>query len=175
MPYARLYLLVEGDDDVRFVERIVIAKLRSPNYFVQAWKFAQKKKAEVNRFLRSIKSMCADYLLLADLNAYPCFPRKREALLDTLTELESGKTLIVIREIEGWYLAGLRDDNPLGVRVPTDTSGFTKEQFNDTMPKGFDSRIAYMIEVLKHFDIRTAAARNPSFLYFAQRCGLLRS
>jgi hypothetical protein len=43
------------------------------------------------------------------------------------------------------------------------------------MPKGLDSRIAYMIEVLKHFDTRTAATRNPSFLYFAQRCGLLRS
>jgi hypothetical protein len=45
MPYTRLFLLVEGDDDVRFVERIVIPKLSSPNYFVQPWKFAQKKKA----------------------------------------------------------------------------------------------------------------------------------
>jgi hypothetical protein len=174
MPYAKLYLLVEGDDDVRFVERIVIPEL-SPRYdFVQAWKFAQKKPEKVSAFLRSIKAMGADYLLLGDLNAYPCFPKKKGALLQAFTELESRKTLIVIREIESWYLAGLGDDNPLGVQAPTDTSGLTKEQFIDTMPKGLDFRIAYMIELLKHFDIRTAAARNASFLYFAQRCGLLR-
>jgi hypothetical protein len=175
MPYTRLFLLVEGDDDARFVERIVIPELRSRYDFVQVWKFAQKKKEKVNAFLRSIKSMGADYLLLGDLNAYPCFPKKKEALLQAFTELESTKTVIVVREIESWYSAGLKDDNPLGVRAPTDTTSLTKEQFNDTMPKGFDSRIAYMIEVLKHFDIRAAAARNPSFLYFAQRCGLLRS
>jgi hypothetical protein len=96
-------------------------------------------------------------------------------LLQVFAELESRNTLVVVREIESWCLAGLKDDNPLGLRVPTDTSRLTKEQFNDAMPKGFDSRIAYMIEVLKHFDIRTATTRSRSFLYFAQRCGLLRS
>jgi hypothetical protein len=175
MPYTRLYLLVEGDDDVRFVERIVIPKLSSRYDYVQAWKFAQKKKEKVNAFLRTIKSMGADYLLLGDLNAYPCFPKKKEALLQAFTELENRQALVVAKEIESWYLAGLEDDNPLGVQAPTDTSGLTREQFNHTMPKGLDSRIAYMIEVLKHFDIRTATTRNPSFLYFAQRCGLLRS
>jgi hypothetical protein len=174
MPYTRLFLLVEGDDDVRFVERIVIPKLSSRYDFAQAWKFAEKKAEKVNAFLRSIKSMGADCLLLADLNAYPCFPKKKEALLGAFTELESSKIVIVVREIESWYLAGLKDDNPLGVRAPRDTSGLTKEQFNGIVPKGFDSRIAYMIEVLKHFDMHTATTRNASFLYFARRCGLLR-
>jgi len=175
MPYTRLYLLVEGDDDARFVDRIVIPELTSRYNLVQAWKFAQKKPEKVNAFLRSVKAMGADYFLLADLNAYPCFPKKKEALLQAYAELESAKTPIVVREIESWYLAGLKGDNPLGVRSPTGTSGVTKEQFNATMPKGFDSRIAYMIEVLKHFDIRIATTRNPSFHYFAKRCGLLGS
>ena len=175
MPYTRLYLLVEGDDDARFVERTVIPKLSSRYDFVQAWKFAQKKPEKVNAFLRSIKAMGADYLLLGDINTYPCFPKKKKALLQAFTELESRNTLVVVREIEGWYLAGLRDDNSLGVRAPTDTSGLTKEQFNATMPRSYDSRIAYMIEVLKHFDIRTATTRNLSFHYFANRCGLLGS
>jgi len=29
-----------------------------------------------------------------------------------------------------------------------------------------------MIEILKLFDVGTAAARNPSFEYFVRRCGL---
>jgi hypothetical protein len=167
-----LFLLVEGDDE-RFVERIVVPKFSSRYDLVQARKYARKKREKVNAFLRSIKAMGAGYLLLADLNAYPCFPKKKEALLETFRELESGKTLIVVREIESWYLAGLSDDNPLGVQVPTDTSGLTKDQFNNTMPKGIDSRIAYLIEVLRHFDIRAATTKNASFLYLAQRCGLL--
>jgi hypothetical protein len=43
------------------------------------------------------------------------------------------------------------------------------------MPKHLDSRIDYMLEVLKLFDTNTATGRNPSFHYFARRCGLLRS
>jgi hypothetical protein len=76
MPYTRLFLLVEGDDDPRFVERVVIPKLGSCYDFVQAWKYAQRKAEKVNAFLRSINSMGADYLFLGDLNAHPCFPRK---------------------------------------------------------------------------------------------------
>jgi len=175
MPYTRLFLLVEGDDDLRFVERVVIPKLSSCYDFVQAWKYAQRKAEKVNAFLRSIKSMGAEYLLLGDLNAHPCFPRKKEALLKTFTQLDDRRVLIVVREIESWYLAGLPDNNPLGVQVPANTSEFTKERFNDTIPKHLDSRIDYMLEVLKLFDTSTARGRNPSFHDFARRCGLLRS
>jgi hypothetical protein len=175
MPYTRLFLLVEGDDDLRFVERVVIPKLGSCYDFVQAWKYAQRKAEKVNAFLRSIKSMGAEYLLLADINAHPCLRSKKEALLQKFTQLDDRRALIVVREIESWYLAGLADNNPLRVRVPADTSEITKEQFNGTMPKNLDSRIDYTLEVLKLFDTGTATGRNPSFHYFARRCGLLRS
>lgn len=175
MPYTRLFLLVEGDDDVRFVERVVIPTLSSRYDFVQPWKYAQKKAEKVNAFLKSIKSMGADYFLLGDLNAEPCFPGRIRTLLTRFTSLDKRQALIVMREIESWYLAGLGDNNPLGVQVPGDTSDLPKEQFNETMPQQFDSRIDYMIEILRQFDIGTATQRNPSFLYFAHRCGLLSS
>ena len=113
MPYKRLYLLVEGDDDARFVDRVVIPRLRSRYDFVQSWKFAQERRKKVNAFLKSIKAMGAEYLLLADINAHPCFPKKRTALQEAFPELEGGKTVIVVREIESWYLAGrTRPVNP---------------------------------------------------------------
>ena len=142
---------------------------------LQPWKDAQRKAERVNAFLRSIKSMGAEYLLLGDLNAHPCFPQKIEALLQKFTQLDDRRVLVVVREIESWYVAGLADNNPLGVQVPANTSELTKEQFNETMPKHLDSRIDYMLEVLKLFDTNTATGRNPSFHYFARRCGLLRS
>jgi hypothetical protein len=73
-----LFLLVEGDDDERFVQHIVVPKLSSRYDFVKPWKFAQERKEKVNQFLRSLKAMGAEYLLLADLNAYPCFAKKKE-------------------------------------------------------------------------------------------------
>jgi hypothetical protein len=172
MPYTRLYLLVEGDDDERFANHVVLPRLIARYDCIQLWKYAQQKREKVNSFLRSIKAMGADYFLLADINDRACFPQKREALLQKFPELGTRQALIVTREIESWYFAGLPDNNPLGVNVPASTSDITKEQFNSAIPDVFDSRIDYMIEVLKLFDVNTAGTRNPSFQYFARRCGL---
>jgi len=172
--YRRLYLLVEGDDDERFAQRVVIPAL-SPRYdYIQPWQYAQQKTEKVNSFLRSLKAMGASYFLLADINSNPCFPAKREALLERFTELEAGQALVVVSEIESWYLAGVPNDNEWGLRVPADTSGVTKEQFDAVRPSDFSSRIDYMIELLKLFDVDKAAQRNPSFQYFAHRCALSR-
>jgi hypothetical protein len=135
--------------------------------------YAQQKLEKVNSFLKSIKAMGADYFLLADMDEHSCFPKKRKGLLEKFTELGSRYTLIVHREIESWYLAGLPDDNRWGLEVPANTSSVTKEQFDAAIPKAFDSRIAYMVEILKLFDVNTACGRNPSFQYCAHRCGLL--
>jgi hypothetical protein len=173
MPYRRLFLLVEGVDDDRFVIRVVAPRLRSLYDDVQVWQYAQRKPEKVNELLRSIKQMRAEYFFLADLDEHSCFPKKRKVLLDRFAGLASKQTIVVIREIESWYLAGLPGENVWGLRVPADTSNVTKEQFAAAMPKSFDSRIAYMMEILKLFELDTAAARNPSFQYFARRCGLL--
>ena len=173
MPYTRLYLLVEGDDDERFANRVVIPQLRSRYDDIQVWQYAQRKLEKVNVFLRSIKAMGADYFLLADIDEYSCFPKKRAALLEKFTELGRRQTVVVLGEIESWYLAGLPNENRWGLGVPADTTNVTKEQFDAAMPKPLDSRIGYMVEILKLFDVNTAAARNPSFQYFARRCGLL--
>jgi hypothetical protein len=172
MPYTRLYLLVEGDDDERFANRVVIPQLRSRYDVIQVWQYAQRKLGKVNVLLRSIKAMGADYFLLADIDEHSCFPKKRAALLEKFTELGRRQTVVVLREIESWYLAGLPDDNRWGLKVPADTSNVTKEEFDAAMPKPFDSRIAYMVEILKLFDVNIAGGRNPSFQYFARRCGL---
>jgi hypothetical protein len=172
MPYTRLYVLIEGDDDKRFVERIIIPTLASRYDCVQTWPYANKKKEKVNSFLRSIKIMGADFFLLADIDACPCVQSKREILLQKFKELTDNRIIIVVKEIESWFMAGLKDDNPLRVNATGDTSNLTKEQFDNAVPEGFDSRINFMLEVLANFHVPTAAKRNASFSYFARRCGL---
>lgn len=172
MAYKALYLFVEGDDDERFAMTVVSPRLLKRHDWVDTFQYAQEKPAKVNSYLRSIKAMDAEYFFLADINYSPCFPAKRQALLGKFKELESGRVVIVVKEVESWYLAGVPSNNSFGVSVPADTTSLMKEQFNATVPKPFDSRIADMVEVLKLFDVKTARARNSSFHYFAHCCGL---
>jgi hypothetical protein len=173
MAYQALYLLVEGDDDERFARTVISPRLRKRYDWVGMFQYAQKKPEKISSYLRNIKAMGAEYFLLADINACVCFPEKRQILLKKSRELEGPRVIIVVKEIEGWYLAGLPANNQWGIQVPSDTTSVTKEQFDAAMPKPFDSRIAYMVEILKLFDINTAAGRNSSFQYFGRRCGLL--
>lgn len=82
---------------------------------------------------------------------------------------------MVIKKIESWYLAGL-DDSPckqLGIPSYTNTEDITKEQFNRLMSKKFDSRIDFMQEILKYFQVEIAKQKNKSFNYLLEKhdCG----
>ena len=75
------------------------------------------------------------------------------------------------REIESWYLAGLDDKSckELGLKPFKDTDGVTKEDFNKLIPKRFNSRIDFMVEIIKRFTTKTAKQENRSFSYFMSR------
>src|SRR5208282_1940027 len=152
MAYKALYLFVEGYDDELFASTVIIPRLSDRFDWIATFQYAQERPAKVSAYLRNIKAMGADYFLLADINSSPCFSEKRQGLLKRFPGLEGARVTIVVKEIEGWYLAGVPDNNPWGVRVPTDTTKLTKEQFDAAMPKPFDSRIAYRVEILKLFD-----------------------
>jgi hypothetical protein len=49
------------------------------------------------------------------------------------------------------------------------TEDISKKQFNNLIPKGFDSRIDFMLEILKYFSIKIAKQKNKSFRYFLQK------
>ena len=82
--------------------------------------------------------------------------------------IDKNNLIIVVKEIEGWYLAGLDDESceELGLRPFRSTDDITKEHFNNLIPNKFDSRIDFMIEILKRFSFETAKQKNKSFSYF---------
>ncbi|MHC4361138.1 MAG: hypothetical protein ACYSTN_10185, partial [Planctomycetota bacterium] len=76
--------------------------------------------------------------------------------------------IVIVKEIESWYLAGLDSKNckKLGIKVFRKTDNITKEQFDKLRPRKFNSRIDFMIEILKRFSMETAKRKNKSFDYF---------
>ncbi len=168
MSYKRLWVLLEGSDDERFFEKI------KPTFekkfdFVQSWKYAQEPPKKTRNFLKSIKSMKSAYLFWADINSLPCISAKKDATKKIFSRrLDEDNIIVIIKEIESWYLAGLdnRSCKEIGISSFSNTDEITKERFNSLIPKKYDSRIDFMIEILKRFSIETAKKKNRSFNYF---------
>ena len=169
MTYKRLCVFLEGNDDERFFESIV-KPILSPQYdLIQIWQYAQKPRRRTKNFLRAIKAMNSDYFFFVDINNLPCVTSKKENIGEEYGEIiDLNKIIVVVREIESWYLAGVNYKNSRGLRIRNlrNTCNITKEQFNSLIPKQFDSRIDFMIEILKRFSIQTAKKKNKSFGYF---------
>ena len=160
LAYRTLYILVEGGDDARFFERVVRPMFENEFGHVQLWQYSQQEKEKVNTFLDSIRAMqaagIADLIIVADLDESPCVTDRKERILSSFRSLSAGQSpgqpsgpysstriLIVCREIDSWYLAGLNDEECMRMRIPAtldSTDHISKEQFLSLMPDRFDSK-----------------------------------
>ncbi len=169
-----LIIFVEGPSDLRFFERVIAPRLRKKYAYVKIREYAGLKKERINDFIRSINRMPeVDYVYVADIDNIPCVTAKKQGLQQEYKNIDDGNIAIAIKEIEGWYLAGLtgQDAGKLGVKIPTkyrNTNEITKEQFCQLIPKKFDSRIDFMTEILKNFSLENAVDENRSFSYFVE-------
>lgn len=161
-----LFVLVEGPDDVRFFDTVLVPIWRRRYGFVKVVAWANRKAEFVNRLVRSAKGMRAEYVLVADCDQHPCVSGKRQWVRQQFQMVEEARILVVVREIEGWYVAGIEREaeRKLRIRVPGRTDGFTKEDFLGMMPEKFE-RTDFMVEILKGFSIQGARNRNRSFAY----------
>jgi len=170
MNYKRLFLLVEGNDDERFFERVIKPRLEEKHDRVVLWKYAQVKNTKIDNFLKSIKAMGGGYIYIGDINRAPCVSGKKQEIQNKFKNIKIDRIIVVIKEIESWYLAGLDDtrSKELKIRIFNTTDDVTKEQFND-LSNRVDSKIDFMLEILKRFSIETAREKNKSFRYFLEK------
>jgi hypothetical protein len=167
----RLYILVEGEDDVRFFGRIM-KPLFAPHYdSIEILPYASIKRVKVNNFLQGIAQMKNDYIFVADIDTERSVRDKKQLLYHWFSNINGGNIVIVIMEIESWYYAGLPDEvlQKFGLPSRPSTDDLTKEDFNALIPPSFDSRIDFMFEVLKSFSPSTAVRHNRSFKYVFER------
>ena len=169
--YKLLYVFVEGNDDERFFNRILSSKLQEKYSGVKIIKYAKLKKERVDNFIKSIEAMGADYIYLTDINDSPCVTAKKEGTHSKYKNIDNNKMIVVIKEIESWYLAGLDNKacKQLKIKNFANTDNVTKEEFNALIPKKFTSRIDSMLEILKNFSIEIAKRKNNSFGYFVEK------
>ena len=169
--YKLLFIWVEGDDDERLFNKTLAPKFQEKYNAVKIIKYATMKKEKVDSFIESIKAMGADYIYSTDINDSPCVTAKKGKILNRYKNIESDKIIIVVKEIESWYLAGLDSKACKQLKISNfaSTDNITKEKFNALIPKKFTSRIDFMSEILKNFSIDMAKQKNNSFRYFVEK------
>jgi hypothetical protein len=173
----RLFILVEGEDDVRFFGRIIKPLFVTRYESIEIIPYASIKREKVNNFLKSVRQMNNDYIFVADIDSEHSVRDKKQILYFHFRNISGHSIVIVIKEIESWYYAGLSATaaQELGVANLPATDELFKEDFNLQMPRHFDSRIDFMFEILKTFSLETAVLKNRSFKFFVERYHLAES
>ncbi len=170
MATKRLFIFVEGSDDVRFFDTIIKPRLEHAFESVELITFACTKSVKVDRFIKGINEMQHSYLIVTDIDFEKNVNGKKSVILSRFSEADYQHIMVIIQEIESWYLAGIDENGgkALGISIPAHTDSVTKEHFIGLIPRFYPSKIAFMIEVLKHFSLSVAVEKNRSFRFFVE-------
>jgi hypothetical protein len=170
MTGKRLFIFVEGNDDLRFFAKIIRPALAPRYASVELVMYACMKREKVCRFIRSVVSMNHDFIMVADIDQEPDVWSKKEVIQHRFCVIDRDHIVVIIMEIESWYMAGIenRTAKALGVRPVRHTDHLTKELFNRRIPRRYHSRIAFMQDILDNFSPETAMEKNRSFRYFSR-------
>ncbi len=186
MSYVRFLTFVEGYTDELLLKHVLAHLLNSLpectgiHYDFKFIWYASKKPDDTNKYIRSLTSMMnqillIDYLLISDINSFPCITAKKQALQNRFPALRKHKIIIVIKEIESWYMAGIPSNfaEKWGIKphILSSTDDINKEEFLEIMEnvddfKKLKSHVEIYQAIIEVFDIEIALSRNESFRYF---------
>jgi hypothetical protein len=172
MPFSQIFVWVEGPDDQRFVETILLPAMRGQYDFVEIVPYAGMTKEKAIKWLESIRAMeNTNYIFLADKDRSPCVSQKKADLTQKIKSLQADRISVVVEEIEAWYLAGLTAHGRASLEIAYigNTDHIDKEAFDLHRAEAFDSRVDWMIEMLRFYSLEEGTARNASLRYFAEK------
>ena len=179
MQSNKLFIFVEGYDDKIFFEKIILPRLKERYVSISIRMYASEKKPEMITFVHNLKQANFDYIFVVDKNSERiCITAKKQNIHKTY-EVDTEKIIVVTKEIESWYLAGLSEDNShkLGLPVLENTDNIGKKRFEEyvrNIRKHSTYRTApkpksLLNDILTVFSIKTAKQKNASFKYFTDK------
>ncbi len=168
---ARLNVLVEGSDDVRFFEHALVPRLSERWGEVRLIPYACLRRTAVDRLLLGFARLGEPYVIVADIDNEPSIRAKKRVILGRFEEADPATIAVVVIEIESWYLAGADDGFLKQEGLPTysSTEEITKEAFNSLIPRRYLSRVGFMLDLLDGYSLERGAGRNRSLAFFLRR------
>jgi hypothetical protein len=165
-----LLILVEGSTDFAFFQTKIMPLLSQKYESVSIIEYSELSKREVESWIKSFQYIGWDYLFVADKNKAPCLTKRKQDLKKIYDCLDSDKIIIVEKEIESWYLAGMGEKlaNDLGIKIPPSTDKIAKKAFERLTRQSLRS-IDFRQMLLENFCLDAAQERNKSFAYFLRK------
>jgi hypothetical protein len=171
--FQRLNVLVEGPRDERFA-RCVLSRVFRPRYQLAVSEYAGALKSVIDGLIRGFREQGEEYILLADLDNEPCIVRKVDQIVQRFPSAEPRRIQVVVREIEGWYLAGLSKSacaelHLLHHRIKQGTDRLVKEDVQGLLESSCDMNVGeLLVRACDHHDWNTACRRNVSLARFSR-------
>ena len=127
------------------------------------------KPSDRTKYIRTILNKENwDYICACDIDTSACYPEKKRSFISKNILIEEDKIVVVIKEIESWYLAGIDNDFLRSIRaglIDRNCNEITKEIFNNLIPKKMP-RAIFLNKILENYNTDLAKRNNSSFLYF---------
>jgi len=166
-----LCLFIEGDDDERLIKKIITESGRLDTEKICTYKYSQQRIDKVNDFIHSIKAIPGmDYIFFVDYDDCDCINNKKLEVTRKFQGLDQDHIVVVIKEIESWYLNGL-DQNYLKKikihRLPT-CQNLSKEMFLDCVPSRL-SPYLFKLQIIENYCLEAAIENCPSIKYFINK------
>lgn len=176
MGYKKLVVFVEGHYDKYFFSKIIQPSLTGLYNEIKIKEYANDDLSKVDNFLKSLNQMKHsgfDYIFIADMDNCCDYTLKKQKLKNKFKNVDVGSIYLVLKEIEGWYLSGLDDENiqKLKFKPRQDCNNIIKESFDSSIPNGL-TKNDFLSEVIKVFKINVAKKQSPSFGYLCENLGL---
>lgn len=161
-----LILWVEGYHDVLFFDKIVKPNLKNKYNNITIKEHSEENRDYINRYITSITSMNIDYMFIVDIDFKSDISSKKKEIKKSYPKIEEDKILVVIKEIEGWYAAGLKQGmRKFKISNLNNTDNLTKEEFDCKIPSKY-TKLEYLMEILDIFSVDIALQKNTSFRYY---------
>lgn len=175
MPFNNsVFIFYEGKMDKSLFERKIKKEFNKMKKIVHLQPYCEQDKKEVNKFIKTYKNSSdgRNYLLIADCDR-KSRKRKIKELMEKYPDLDEGRIVLVVQMIEGWYLAGLTENNAISLCIDLyqfkryDPNSIKKEEFCSLEPKNeYENKRAFYIAVANKFDLNIGITRNKSLLEF---------
>ncbi|MCW6169320.1 MAG: hypothetical protein LVQ96_04370 [Thermoplasmatales archaeon] len=164
------YFFVEGFYDGRFFRAIIDNIFKNlPAKIIQ---YFIKRDEKVDRYIISLDAQHISFLFIADED--PDHFSSKESRINELTRrfprLPREKIVLIVPEIEGWYIAGLPSQKArsLEIRNLPDPDNCSKEKFVSILPRNTDG-IPIRSEMLENYDLALAMSKSTSFQEFVNK------
>jgi len=160
-----IYILIESDTDHEFYEAIIEPILYEKYDQVIPYKYIEKKKKAVTKYINVILKQKADYYVLGDKDDDTNANAIDRVFQRMDTKIHKNKVVLVIKEMECWILAGITDEMYDRYNIElniTNTEIYCKEEICDEFKKHLNPSI-FITAILNTYNFNNARLRNNSF------------